>query len=150
MKRETLLRSREYWILQIQNDLYRTIGEYMEKKNFNRVKLAEDLKVTKGYITQILNGEFDHKLSKLVDLSLACGKIPAFVLKDLEEYILEDKAKYNNKSQSDAKPIVDSVLGNVSNTNIVGIHKVKQKQSPSFRYQLNHSNNNPSIVQLSN
>ncbi len=42
----------------------------MQKENLTRTKLAEKLHVTKGYVTQVLNGNFDHKLSKLIELAL--------------------------------------------------------------------------------
>ena len=46
----------------------------MKDKKLNRSQLAKKLGVTKGYITQVLNGDFDHRISKLVDLSLAINK----------------------------------------------------------------------------
>ena len=48
----------------------------METNKKNRTQLAEHLGVTKGYVTQLLNGDYDHKLSKLVELSLKCGYVP--------------------------------------------------------------------------
>lgn len=46
--------------------------------------------VSKGYIPQIFNGDFDHKLSKLIELSLASGKAPILHFVDLDEYIKYD------------------------------------------------------------
>ena len=42
----------------------------------NRKQLAEYLGVSPSYVTQLLNGDFDHKLSKFVELSMAFGYIP--------------------------------------------------------------------------
>ena len=42
----------------------------MKEKKLNRTKLAQKLQVSKGYVTQLFNGDFDHKLSKLVELTL--------------------------------------------------------------------------------
>lgn len=91
MKREDLLKSREYWIVQIQNNLFAILDAYMKKNDLSRTKLAEQLNVTKGYITQILSGDFDHKISKLVDLALASGKVPILNFVDLEQYIKNDE-----------------------------------------------------------
>ena len=91
MTREDLLKSKEYWSVQIQSDLFKMIEDYMKERSLNRTQLAEELKVTKGYITQILNGDFDHKISKLVDLSLACGKAPVLHFVDINKYIDHDK-----------------------------------------------------------
>lgn len=88
--REDLLKSKEFWMVQIQNELFGIIEEYMKKKKFNRTKLAEEFGVSKGYITQVLNGDFDHKLSKLIEFSLASGKAPYVNFIDLKEYIKND------------------------------------------------------------
>jgi len=90
MKRDKILRSKQYWLVKIQNDLYGVIEKYMKKNNLNRTDLAEELGVTKGYVTQVLNGDFDHKLSKLVDLSLSCNQVPIISFLDLDQYIKED------------------------------------------------------------
>src|ERR1700744_615419 len=90
MKRSELLKSKEYWLVNMQNSLFNVMEGYMKKKKLNRTGLANDLKVTKGYVTQILNGDFDHKISKFVDLSLACGKVPIVSFLDLEKYIKDD------------------------------------------------------------
>jgi len=76
MKRETLIKSKGYNVTKIQNELFRLVEEYLKENNKNRSQFAKELKVTKGYVSQVLNGNFDFKLSKLVELSLAIGRIP--------------------------------------------------------------------------
>jgi transcriptional regulator with XRE-family HTH domain len=90
LTREKLLMSDEYWKVQFQNDLYGIIEEYMKKNNLTRAALADKLHVTKGYVTQILNGEFDHKISKLVDLALVCKKVPLTFYVDIDEFVKND------------------------------------------------------------
>lgn len=90
MKRDKLLNNKGYWLTQIQNELFGVIENYMNKKNLNRTKLAKELNVTKGYITQIMNGDFDHKISKLVELSLACNTVPLVYFVNKDEYIKAD------------------------------------------------------------
>ena len=60
----------------------------------NKTQLAEYLGCTKGYVTQLLNGDFDHKLSKFVELSLAINKIPEIIFSDVDDYILSDEKEY--------------------------------------------------------
>ena len=90
MKRKELLESREYWIAQVQLGLYEMMENYMKENALNKTQLAEKLKVSKGYISQILNGDFDHKISKLVDISLALGKVPILKYESTEKYIVHD------------------------------------------------------------
>jgi transcriptional regulator with XRE-family HTH domain len=90
MDRQELLRSPEYWMAKIQSELYDQIRNYMNQEEINQTQLAERLQVSKGYVTQILNGDFDHRISKLVELSLAIGKVPKIDWKDLETVLQED------------------------------------------------------------
>ena len=90
MKREELLKNKGYWISRIQIDLYNQLSDYMKKTGLNRARLAKKLGVSKGYISQVLNGDFNHKLSTLVDLSLAMDKIPEIRFVDVNQ-LIEDE-----------------------------------------------------------
>ena len=94
--RKELLKSPEYWTASIQMELYRQIEAFMKEKNFNKTQLAQYLGCSKGYITQLLSGDFDHKLSKFIQLSLAIGKIPTFNFMDADEYILDETQLYKS------------------------------------------------------
>lgn len=89
--REELMRSRGYWIAQIQMELFQQVDEYMKKNNLNRTQLAEKLGVTKGYISQVLNGEFNHRIATLVDLALVIGKAPKIEYEDLGQVVPNKK-----------------------------------------------------------
>jgi len=90
MKRNKLIKSREYWITKIQIQVFEMLENYRQKKHINKTELAKELKVSKGYISQILNGEFNYKISTLVDLSLTLGKVPILKFEDLDKYIERD------------------------------------------------------------
>lgn len=96
MKRKELLKSAEYWLVKIQNDLYNLIENYRKEKKLKKTELADELGVTKGYVSQILKGDFDHKVSKLVDLSLAFNKVPIISYVDIEEYLKNDELDNTN------------------------------------------------------
>lgn len=93
IKRDELLRTEEYWFETLQNDIYRMVAEYIQKEGMNQTQLAEKLGVTKGYISQILNGNFNYTLKKMIELSLALEKAPAFEFKNLEQFIQDDRQK---------------------------------------------------------
>jgi transcriptional regulator with XRE-family HTH domain len=90
MKREKLLRSKDYITSTLQLNLLNLIGEYKSKQKLKDYQLAEELGVSKGYVSQLLNATFDHKISKVVDLALACNKMPLMFFVDLEEFIKND------------------------------------------------------------
>lgn len=95
MTREELLKSPAFWTTELQMELYRQIVTFMKNHNMNKTQLAEYLGCSKGYVTQLLNGDFNHKLSKFVELSLAVGKIPEIIFNDVDDYILYDKKAYS-------------------------------------------------------
>ena len=85
MKREELIQSKEYWIAKIQIDLFNEVETYMKVNNLTRAQFAEKLGVSKGYVSQILNGEADHRISKLVELALSIGLVPSVSFEKIED-----------------------------------------------------------------
>lgn len=96
MTREELLKSPGYWTTEIQMELFREIEEFMQAKGFNKTQLAEYLGCSKGYVSQLLNGDYDHKLSKFVELSLAVGKIPQVNFVDADDFIKNESQQYSS------------------------------------------------------
>ena len=89
--RQQLLSSPEYWFEEAQNDLYRQVIEYMEQEGLTQTQLAGKLGVSKGYVSQILKGEFNYTLKKLIDISLAIGCVPKIEYKSLESVMEDDR-----------------------------------------------------------
>lgn len=93
ISREELLNSKEYWLTELQVSLYNEVEQYLHANKMSKREFADKLGVSKGYISQILNGDFDHKLSKLIELSLAIGKAPMLNFQNLNKLIKTDKFK---------------------------------------------------------
>ncbi len=93
MTREDVLKSPEYWTAMIQIALYNCAEKYMEETGKNRKQLAEHLGVSKGYVTQLLSGEYDHRLSKMVELALAFGCVPQVDFISVEKIIERESFK---------------------------------------------------------
>ena len=47
----------------------------MAETGRNKSQLAEYLGVSKGYVSQLLNGDYDHCMSKFFELALAFGMV---------------------------------------------------------------------------
>jgi transcriptional regulator with XRE-family HTH domain len=88
--REELLRSPEYWFEEAQNELYRQVVDFMENEGLNQTQLAERLGVSKGYISQVLRGDFNYTLKKLIELSLAMGKVPRIKYQAVDRIVVKD------------------------------------------------------------
>jgi transcriptional regulator with XRE-family HTH domain len=89
-----LIKTREYWLGKIQNELYALLDDYMEEKGINQSQLAEELGFSKGYLSRVLNGNFNHSLEKLIELTLAVGKVPNIHFQKPEEYLEEERNNY--------------------------------------------------------
>lgn len=87
-------------------DLYNALKDYMHQHGINATQLAKKLNVSKGYVSQILNGNFDHKLSKLVELSLAIDKAPIIRFMDFNSPEIKNDPI---KSQVKKKPLIPSI-----------------------------------------
>lgn len=104
-KTEELIRTKSYWMTIIQNDLYAKVEQYMIDKGINRTQLASELGVTKGYISQVLNGDFNHSLGKLIELALSVGVVPQINFKSIDEYSSEINLKTKKKKTVSANYI---------------------------------------------
>lgn len=76
LSKKDLYKTSEYWVEELQNEIFRQVMNYMQKNDLNQNELANKWGVSKGYISQILSGNCNFSLKKLVELSLALEKIP--------------------------------------------------------------------------
>ena len=94
MERSELISSKEYWLAKLQTQLFEAVEDYIKNNKLNRGKFATKIGVSKGYVSQVLNGDYDHRLSKFIELSLSVGKVPSIEFKDLNEFIKIDATKF--------------------------------------------------------
>ena len=59
MNREEVLKSPDYWTAKTQIELYNQAEKFMKDTGRSRSQLADYLGVSKGYVTQLLNGDYD-------------------------------------------------------------------------------------------
>jgi len=88
--RAQVLTSEGYHTTKIQQNLFRAVNDYLVDESMSRKDFAEKLGVSKGRMTQILNGDFNGRLDRLVTLALAAGRIPELKLHHQEEFIAQD------------------------------------------------------------
>ena len=91
MERKDVLLEPTYWIAQIQIALYDCAMQFMQKENKNRTELAQILGVSKGYVSQLLSGDYNYSLSKLVETSMAFGFVPKMSFSPIEEELYMDE-----------------------------------------------------------
>jgi transcriptional regulator with XRE-family HTH domain len=93
-KKKDLIITPEYWMETIQDEVFRQLTDYMKREELNKTELAGRLNVSKGYISQMLNGAFNFTLKKLIEIALSIGKVPYIKFITPEEYLaIEREAK---------------------------------------------------------
>lgn len=88
--RKELISSKEYWLTKFQNSLFEQVEKYLADNKISKTDFSKKLGVSKGYVSQILNGDFDHKISKIIELSLAIEKVPFLKFENLQKCIFLD------------------------------------------------------------
>lgn len=101
LKHEDLVNKPEYWLETIQNEIFRQVTAYLKDNNLTQNQFAEQLGVSKGYVSQIMKGEFNYTLKKLIELSLAVGKAPVITFEPLTEIIQNEKVSSPEMSSFD-------------------------------------------------
>ena len=75
------------------------MDQFKEENNLkNNTALAERLGVSKGYVSQVMNGNFNFSISKLVDLALTLGVAPDLELKSLESFVIQEEVRLERLS----------------------------------------------------
>ena len=94
--REHLLRNERFWIETIQNRIYNDLASYIKTEKISQKKIAKILGVSKGRISQILNGaNLNFRIDTLVKICLAINKVPNFKFEDIKSFIeLDTKSNY--------------------------------------------------------
>jgi len=134
--REELIKSSSYWLTMVQGEVFRLLDTYMEEKGLNQKQVAEQLNVSPSYVSQILNGNFNFTISKLIDLSLAVGKVPVIGFESFDDFHHKQKYpehtyRYTEHKNSDGGCFVDI---QVSNLNIGPLDGGKTYNTEIFNY----------------
>ena len=73
---------RQHLHIDIYNSLLRELRRYMQRNGLNQTEMAAHLGVSKGYMSRLLNGSGDPKLSSILDLAMALDKEPVLMFTD--------------------------------------------------------------------
>lgn len=84
--KEDLLKRPNYLLTKYQNEIYRQVISYIQENKISKGEFAEKLGVSKAYVSQILNGNFNFTLKKIIEIGLMTGKVPALEFVDFNEY----------------------------------------------------------------
>jgi predicted XRE-type DNA-binding protein len=90
--KERLLRGEGYWMETIQQAIHEALLAYMEKHSLNQSELAAKLGFTRGYVSQLMNGNFNLSQRKIVQLLLKLDMVPDLRIRSVDSYLAALKA----------------------------------------------------------
>jgi transcriptional regulator with XRE-family HTH domain len=135
--KKELFKSPEFWLEKIQNDIYFEVLQYMKDNDLNQSKLAKKLGFSKGYISQVLNGNFNYSLRKLIKLSLAINKAPKVEFQELDSVVDE----MINESENTIGNNVYIKNDNQTNRGMFEIYKNENQQSNQAKFIISETAN---------
>jgi transcriptional regulator with XRE-family HTH domain len=109
LKQEELVKSPEYWLETMQNEIFRQVTSYLKDNHMTQTQLSIQLGVSKGYISQVMKGEFNYTLKKLIELSLAVGKAPVLSFKTLTEINQSGQKEDDSSSTPSFNRVADPI-----------------------------------------
>lgn len=78
MTREELLKTTEYHLAGLQMSVCTMLEREKDVKNLTNLQLAKHLNISVTRVKQILAGDYDGKVSCLIDIALKLGYTPEF------------------------------------------------------------------------
>ncbi|MBL0744130.1 helix-turn-helix domain-containing protein [Chryseolinea lacunae] len=96
ISKSKLLKQPDYLLSKYQAELFRQLSQYMDNNSLTQKQVAAKLGVSTSYINQILKGNFNFTLKKLIELSLLMGKVPRLEFVNIKDYWATQKNKRVN------------------------------------------------------
>lgn len=91
LSKQERLKYPNYLLSNYQLEIYRQLASYMEANKLKKKDMAKKLKVSSPYISQVLSGNFNFTLKKLIELGLSIDKVPFLEFVNVDEYWRREK-----------------------------------------------------------
>src|SRR5689334_14353102 len=102
ISKHKLFKHPDYLLSKYQAEVYRQLQQYMDDHGFTQKEVAKHLGVSGSYVNQVLKGNFNFTLKKLIELSLMMGKVPTFEFLDMDDYLAGEGSKNSNNALAKA------------------------------------------------
>lgn len=113
--REEIISGPTYWLTKVQIQIFNLLNTYMEENNLTQKQVAEKLNVSPSYVSQILNGNFNFTISKLIELALLVGKAPIIQFETIEQILEAEELQKNAEVKFNKKKSAQLVVSAAKN-----------------------------------
>jgi transcriptional regulator with XRE-family HTH domain len=100
ISKHKLFKHPDYLLSKYQAEVYRQLRQYMDDHGFTQKEVAKHLGVSGSYVNQILKGNFNFTLKKLIELSLMMGKIPTLEFMNIDDYLAREEGQDSKRVSS--------------------------------------------------
>jgi predicted XRE-type DNA-binding protein len=88
--KERLVRGEGYWMETIQQAIHEALLAYMAKHDLNQTELGKKLGFTRGYVSQLMNGNFNLSQKKIIQLLLKMDMVPDLRIRTVDDYLASE------------------------------------------------------------
>lgn len=124
LSKKELLSTPNYLLTKYQNEIFRQLVHYMESNNLSQKDIAEKLGVSGSYISQVLNGNFNFTLKKLIDLGLMMDKIPNLEFVSIDEFWFSEKESQSKNPTISININLDICVFPIQKVQVVSIPQI--------------------------
>jgi transcriptional regulator with XRE-family HTH domain len=98
--RDQLFQTEEYWLVQMQAAFFKAAKDFQTKNGFSQKQLSKHLGKSPGRISQILNGDFNARLSTLIEYAMAMGYVPEVKFTPIDSFLQRERERKDRKRYS--------------------------------------------------
>jgi hypothetical protein len=91
MTRKELVLCREYVLAEMQVKLHNLFEGYLDGIGLKRRDLAGNLNITDRQVNEIMDLDYDQKMSKMIELALSIKKVPIVFFVDAKDFVDADE-----------------------------------------------------------
>lgn len=138
--KEELLEFPEYWMETFQQEIYRELLDYMEREGLNQKELAKRWNVSKGYISQILNGRSNFSAKKFIELALKLDRYPSI------KFVPKKSESFSSHKEEQGRVIDLKIKANEFKENLTSIYwNSDQEERGNFASSISVKNNQKEV-----
>ena len=104
ISKQKLFKHPDYLLSKYQAEVYRQLQQYMDDHGLTQKEIATHLGVSSSYVNQVLKGNFNFTLKKLIELSLMMGKVPTLEFVNINDYLVSEGKQHSRRAALRDRP----------------------------------------------
>ena len=98
ISKHKLFKHPDYLLSKYKAEVYRQLQQYLDDHGLTQKEIANHLGVSGSYVNQVLKGNFNFTLKKLIELSLMMGKVPTLEFVNINDYLVSEENQASKRA----------------------------------------------------